>query len=55
MRKVAQQGKGNETVPMSPCTNAEKGADGGEEREWWLDQKAGFWKQDFGLKKPRAL
>lgn len=33
MRKGTQQGKRDETVPMSACTNAEKGVDGGEERE----------------------
>lgn len=57
-RKGAQGGDGDETITMSPCTDAEGGA-GGEERELWPGQKAWrgrlFWKQHFGLKNPRAL
>lgn len=58
-RKGAQVGDGDETITMSPRTDAESGADGGEERELWPGQKAWrvrlFRKQHFGLKNPGAL
>lgn len=58
-RKGGRGGDGDETKTMSPCTDAERGVGGGEERELWPGQKAQrvrlFRKQHFGLRNPRAL